>query len=144
VTESLRIWNWISRKNLTPRVNITAAQEHQPERSLRTIKERFRALYSQCPFKMWPKIMIIRGASEVVKWLNSFPPAGGLSTVGSPRAIILGRPIEFDAPCVVRFGSFVQAHTRIDPTNTPAERTSDAIFLRTLDNIQGGYELLNS
>jgi hypothetical protein len=37
------------------KVNLTAAQEHQPdiERTLRNIKERFRAMYHQCPFKMW-------------------------------------------------------------------------------------------
>jgi hypothetical protein len=122
------------------KVNLPAAQEHQPdiERTSRTIKERFRAMYHQCPFKMWPKIMIIQGASEAAKWLNSFPPAGGLSPHFSPRAIILGRPIDYGTHCAISFGSFVQAYTRTDPTNTPAVRTTDAIFLRTLDNIQGG------
>jgi hypothetical protein len=74
------------------RVNLTTAQEHQPdiERPLRTIKGRYRSMYNLCPFKMWPKLMIIRGASEAVKWLNSLPPAGGLSAQFSPRAIILG------------------------------------------------------
>jgi hypothetical protein len=126
-------------------VNLTSAQEHQPdvERAIRTIKERYRAMYHRCPFKMWPKLMIIRGASEAVKWLNSFPPAGGLSAQYSPRAIVLGRPIEYNTHCVVSFGSYVQAYTHRNPTNTPAERTIDAIFLRTMDTIQGGYEVMN-
>jgi hypothetical protein len=88
--------------------------------------------------------MVIRGTSEAVKWLNAFPPAGGLSAAYSPRAIILGRPLAYDTHCHTSFGSFVQAYTRQDPTNTPAERTTDAIFLRALDTIQGGYEVLNS
>jgi hypothetical protein len=93
------------------RVNLTTAQEHQPdiERALRTITERYRAMYNLCPFKMWPKLMIIRGASVAVKWLSSFPPAGGLSAQYSPRVIILGRPIDYDTHCLISFGSFVQA-----------------------------------
>ncbi len=92
---------------------------------------------------MWPKIMIIRGASEVAKWLNTFPPSGGISTTYSPRAIIIGRPVDYDKHCKIRFGSYVQASTENQPTNTPKERTIDGIHLRTLDNIQGGYEVLN-
>ena len=126
-------------------VNLTAAEEHQAdiERLFRVIKERYRAIYHRCPFGMWPKIMIIRGASHAVKWLNTFPPSGGISTTYSPRAIITGRPVDYDKHCKIRFGSYVQASTQNEPTNTPKERTIDAIFLRTLDNIQGGYEVLN-
>ena len=56
---------------------------------------------------------------------------------------MLGRPIGFDTYCMISFGSYVQASTATDPTNTPEERTTDAIFLRTIDTIQGGYEVLN-
>ena len=82
-------------------VNHTAAQEHQPdvERTIRTIKERYRAMYHRFPFKMWPTLMVICGATEAVKWLNAFPPQGGISAQYSPRAIILGRSIEYVA-CV--------------------------------------------
>jgi hypothetical protein len=121
-------------------VNLASTQEHQPdvERALRTIKERYRAMYHRCPFSMWPKIMAIRGASEAVKWLNSFPPTGGLSAQFSPRSIILGRPIDYESHCQVGFGSFVQAYSRFDPSNTTRERTTDAIFLRTNGYNPGG------
>jgi hypothetical protein len=124
-------------------VNLASAQEHQPdvERTLRTIKERYRAMYHMCPYKMWPRLMVIRGASEAAKWLNSFPPAGGLSPTYSPRSIILGRPIDYTSQCTVSFGSYVQAYSAT--TNTPQERTIDAIFLRALDTFQGGYEVMN-
>ena len=57
-------------------VNLCAAQEHVPEieRMVRVIKERYRAMYHRAPYSMWPKIMIIRGAADTVKWLNTFPP----------------------------------------------------------------------
>jgi hypothetical protein len=100
-------------------------------------------MYRMRPIKMWPKLMILRGASEAVKCLNAFPPAGGLSAAYSPRAIILGRPLAFDTHCRIAFGRYVQTYSRKDPTHTPAERTIDTIFLCTMDNIQGGYEVLN-
>ena len=80
------------------KVNLTAAEEHQSdiERLFRVIKERYRAMYHRCPYAMWPKIMVIRGASEAVKWLNTFPPKGGISTTYSPRAIITGRPVDYN------------------------------------------------
>ena len=126
-------------------VNLTAAEEHQSdiERLFRVIKERFRAMYHRCPFAMWTKIMIIRGASEAVKWLNAFPPSGGISTTYSPHAIITGKPVDYNKHCNIRFGSYVQAVTQNEPTNTPKERTIDGIFLRTLNNIQGGYEVMS-
>ena len=93
------------------KVNLTAAEEHQSdiERLFRVIKERFRAIYHRCPFAMWPKIMIICGASEAVKWLNTFPPAGGISTTYSPCTIITGKPVDYDKHCHIQFGSYVQA-----------------------------------
>jgi hypothetical protein len=121
------------------RVNLTTAQEHQPdiERALRNSKERYRAMYNLCPFKMWPKLMIIRGASVAVKWLNSFPPAGGLSAQYSPTAIILGRPIDYDTHCLISFGSFVQAYSRREPTN--AGRTNYGCHLPSVSGYYPGW-----
>jgi len=126
-------------------VNLTSGKEKQPdiERQVRVVKERYRALYHKCPFSMWPKIMIIRGATYCVRWLNTFPPSGGISPTYSPRAIITGRPVSYDKHCRVGFGSYVQATTTKDPTNTPEERCIDGIYLGPLDNTQGGYEVLN-
>ena len=127
------------------RVNICAAQEHQPdiERAIRLVKERYRALYHQSPYGMWPKLMIIRGIAQCVKWLNAFPPSGGLSPVYSPYAIVEGKAVDFDKHCQIPFGSYVQAVTANSPSNTPAERTKDGIFLRVLSNQQGGYEVMD-
>ena len=56
--------------------NIASAKEHIPEieRAIRVVKERYRAMYHRLPYSMWPRLMIIRGATDVVKWLNTFPP----------------------------------------------------------------------
>jgi len=37
----------------------------------------------------------------------------------------------------------VQAHTEPSPSNTIEERTIDCIYLRYIDNEQGGHQLLN-
>ena len=126
-------------------VNLSAKGEHEPtiERCNRTVKERFRAAWHSRPFGMIPKIMVIRAASECVKWLNTFPPKGGISPQYSPRAIILGRPVDYDKHCKVKCGAYVQAYNDNNPTNTTKERSIDGIFLKSLDNIQGGYEVLD-
>ena len=127
------------------KVTIVPSRAHLPvlDRMIRTIKERYRALFHRLPYSMWPKLMIIHAVTNAVKWLNTFPPKGGISTTYSPRTIITGRQIDFKNHCTISFGSYVQAVADNDPTNTPRERTIDAVFLRALDNVQGGYEVLN-
>ena len=100
-------------------------------------------MYHRLPYQMWPKAMIIRGVGDIVMWLNAFPPAGGISPEYSPRLILTGHPINYERHCKIPFGQYVQAMVFNEPTNTPRERTIDAIKLRALDNIQGGYEVLN-
>jgi hypothetical protein len=100
-------------------------------------------MYHRCLFSMRPKIMVMRGALEATKWLSSFPASGVLSTQYNPSSIILGRPLDYESHCQISFGSYEQAYTRHERTNTPKERTTDTIFLRTMDTIQGGYEVMD-
>ena len=125
--------------------NILAAKSHQPdiERFNRTFKERFRSTYHSLPYGRWPKIMIIRCASEVMKWLNTFPPKGGISAYYSPRAIILNKGVDYKIHCQHQFGAYVQAHTDNPKTNTMHERAIDSVYMGTLDTDQGGYRCLN-
>ena len=120
-----------------------SAQEHVPEieRSIRVIKERFRTLYHRLPFNAIPKVMVKVAAMECVKWLNSFPPRTGVSDFYSPRAIVTGRPIDYNRHCKTAFGSYVQALHETNPTNTTAPRTIGCIYLRSTDD--KGYQLLN-
>ena len=78
-------------KELNVTVNLTAAQEHQPEieRAIRVIKETYQVLWHRLSYKVMPRIMIKIGVMEMVRWLNAFPPKGGVSTEYSPRTIMM-------------------------------------------------------
>ena len=101
-------------------MNYANPQEHVPEakRNIRVIKERFRSTFHRLPFKKIPKIMTKILAMECTKKLNFFPPKGGVSQYYSPRVILLQQPLDYHKHCSIAFGSYVQAHTESDPTNT--------------------------
>ena len=126
-------------------LNCASAQEHVPdvERAIRTIKERYRSMFNRLPYKAIPKTMIQIGATECARWLNMFPPKHGVSEYYSPRVIMLGKQIDYNKHCKYSFGTYVQAQTEHNPTNTTNPRTIGCIFLRTLDNMQAGFQLLN-
>jgi len=60
-------------------INITGRNEHVPaiERTIRTIKERVRAIANQLPFKAYPHRLIVEMVYNVVFWLNVFPHKDG-------------------------------------------------------------------
>ena len=45
--------------------------------------------------------------------------------------------------CQCMFGTYIQATQENNPKNTQAPRTIDAIYLRPLNNIQGGHKVMN-
>ena len=47
------------------------------------------------PYNKITKWIVIAGAEEQIKWLNSFPAKGRVSNVLSPRIILTGKPIDF-------------------------------------------------
>ena len=87
--------------------------------------------------------MVIAGAEEQVKWLNSFPAKGRVSNVLSPRTILTGKPIDFIKQCKTHMGAYVLTHTEHNPTNTMDAQAISCIYLKPLDTHQGGHELLN-
>ena len=120
-------------------LNTVSNDEHVPEveRHIRTIKERARAVYNTLPFPKLPTRMVIELINYCTFWLNSFPAALGVSDVLSPRAIVTGSGINFNAHCQLEFGSYVQTHEQHD--NSMLSRTTGAIALRPTGNIQGGH-----
>ena len=124
-------------------LNCCTAQEHVPqiERSIRVIKERYRTMVHRLPFNAMPRVMIVHGVMECVKWLNAFPPKAGVSEFYSPQVIVTGKAIDYNKHCATAFGSYVQALHETNPTNTTAPRTIGCIYLRSLKN--DGFELLN-
>jgi hypothetical protein len=113
------------------RMNYANAQEHVPEieRSIRVIKERFRATFHRLPFLKLPAVMVKILAMESTKKLNFFPPTNGMSPYYSPRMIIHQENLDYAKHCAIPFGTYVQAHTEPMRTNTQHPRTLDCIYL---------------
>jgi hypothetical protein len=79
---------------------------------------------------------------ESTKKLNFFPNKYGVSKVFSPRMIMHHENLDYERHCKYQIGEFVQAHEEPTHSNTDASRSLDCIYLRPLDNAQGGHELL--
>ena len=131
--------------DLDVKMNYTARSEHVPEaeRNNRTIGERIRATYHNLPYKAIPRIMLRHLAMVCTKQLNYFPAKGGVSSYLSPHVILTSRDLDYEVHCQVPFGAYVQVNQENIPTNTPAPRTIDAIYLRPMSNKQGGHEVMN-
>ncbi|MGC9237926.1 MAG: hypothetical protein ACP5GF_13725, partial [Thiomonas sp.] len=126
-------------------MNYTTTDEHVPEaeRNNQTIAERIRCAYHNLPYKAILKLMLCYLSMVSTKQLNLFPAKGGVSSYLSPHVILGGRNIDYNKHCQVPFGAYVQAVQENNPKNTNAPRTIDAIYLRPVDNIQGGHELMD-
>ena len=127
------------------KVILYPASQHVPdiERGIRFTKDRYRTVYHSLPYRSIPKQMIIALAKRVIKFINMFPPKGGVSKYYSPRAIITRLPLDYNMSCQHPFGSYVQANNHPDPTNTPAARTLDCIYLDSIGGPAGGHSLLH-
>ena len=127
-------------------VHWVPAQQHVPEieRTIRTAKDRHRCAHHNLPFQAIPKVMIKALARRVVKFVNMFPPKGGVSEYWSPRAIVTGRPLDYNASCICPFGSFLEASHEPSPSIAPAPRSLDAIYLDDNDDsLAGGHKTMH-
>ena len=72
-------------------LNTTAAREHigEIERKIQVVKERAMSTISILPYKLLPKLVIIKLMHFCVIWMNSFPVKSGISEKWSPREIVL-------------------------------------------------------
>ena len=120
-------------------INITSRDEHVPEieRYIRTVKERARCILNVLPFKKLPVRITAELIFNVIFWLNSFPSQNGILGTLSPRKIITGQEISYNAHCILEFGSYVQVHE--EHSNNMGPRTTGAISLRPTGNSQGGH-----
>jgi hypothetical protein len=126
-------------------LNATAASEHIPdiERKIRVIKERAQALRSKLLFKIIPGRMIIEMITNVVLWINAFPPSSGVSKKFSPRTIMTGTALDFNKNCHILFGAYAKVHEDNTITKTMNERTQPAICVGPTANFQGSYKFLS-
>jgi len=124
-----------------PQLNLASAKEHvpEPERKIRVIKERVRAIIYSIPFNALPARMLIHAVLFVAKQLNLFPVKGGLSSRLSPKQIMSGEVVNYKF-CSMGFGRYCQIHEEDQPRNSLAARTQGAISLGPSGNSQGGQK----
>ena len=90
-------------RDLVPKLecNTTAAKEHvsEAERGIRTIKERARGLITTLPFDHIPRRMKIEFIYFCVLWLNAFPVKSGISSIHSPRELMVRWKLDYKRHC---------------------------------------------
>jgi len=124
-------------------VNVTAKKEHVPEieRQHRVIKEKARAVIQTLPFRNMPRKMRIALIQNVVFWLNNIPKTG---QDHSPKDLICGEQrLNYKTNCRLPFGAYAQVHNDQSITNTMISRTTGAISLGSVGNMQGTYHFMS-
>jgi len=125
------------------KVNISAKEEHVPEveRQIRVIKEQARAIVQTLPYSDTPKKMKVAMIHYAVFWLNLIPKS---DQDYSPKDLILGeQKIDYKILCQLPFGAYVQVHDDKDVTNNIDSRTTGAINLEPIGNVQGTHKFLS-
>jgi hypothetical protein len=88
-----------------------------------------------------PKKMRIALVHNVVFWLNNIPKVG---QDHSPRDLICGEQLlNYRTVCRIPFGAYAQVHDDQSITNTMSSRTTGAISLGSVNNVQGTYRFLS-
>jgi hypothetical protein len=114
-------------KDLMPQVvcNTMAAKEHvsKAERNIRTIKERTRGIIGTLPFEYIPRRLKMEIIYFVVLWLNAFPAKLGISSVHSPRELLVRWNLDYAKHCRVLPGTYCEVHNEPSPSNSTTPRT---------------------
>jgi len=115
-------------------LNTASNSEHVPEVEghIQTVKEHAYAIYNMLPFPHLLTHMIIELIQFCTFCLNSFPTATGVSDALSPRTIVTGHHITYEAYCQLEFGSCVQTHGY--HSNSMVTCTTGALALRPTGN----------
>eukprot|EP00804_Cyclotella_cryptica_P008709 CCRYP_018545-RA/>CCRYP_018545-RA protein AED:0.54 eAED:0.53 QI:0/0/0/1/0/0/3/0/279 len=99
---------------------------------------------SKLPYKtQLPDQIVIHLMKFVVMWISAVPHKNGISTVMSPREMVLGMKMDFKKHCRVRFGAYVEASCDEMVTNTLRDRTEECIALGPTGNLQGSIACFN-
>jgi hypothetical protein len=113
-------------------MNFANPQGHVPEaeRNNQVIKERVRATYHQLPYKQMTKTMTKILVMDSAKKLNFFPAKHEIAECYSPRMILHQRNLDYTKNCKFTFGTYVQAHNKLSPTNNMSAQTLDCVYLQ--------------
>ncbi len=107
------------------------------------VKERARSTICILPYKLLPKLVLIKLMHVCVMWMNSFPVKLGISEKWSPREIVSRHKLDAKMHCKVPFGAYCEVHVNPVITNTMEPRTRWGICLRPTGNMQGSYKFLS-
>ena len=123
----------------TVECNTTAAMEHvsKVECSIRTVKERTWGLIGRLPFDNIPQRMKIKLVYFIVLWLSAFPVKTGVSSIYSPRELLVRWRLDYKKHCRVLPGTYCKVHDEPLPSNTMVPRTHKGIALGPRGNLQG-------
>ena len=80
---------------------------------------------------------------RITKNRSLFPKKEGISKYFSPHTLLKKKQIDFWKEFEFSFGDYVQAQIDLDPKNNQLPRSIDAIYLRPLDNRQGGHQVMD-
>ena len=76
------------------------------------------------------------------KWLNMFPPKGGVYETYIPREILIAKPVDYKN--IERWDLGVTANQYMNITKKRKKtRKFGVIYLRALYMLQGGFEVMN-
>ena len=117
--------------------------QHEPvvERTIRTIKERVRAVLNSLPYTL-PSTLLHYLISYVVRSINMIPNINSSDNL-SPREKLLGRKIDVKIDLRIEFGQYVQARVPNIISNSMSNRTEGCIALLPKDNLTGSVKFLN-
>jgi hypothetical protein len=123
----------------TVECNTSAANEYvsKAECSIRTVKERTRGLISMLPFNNIPWRMNIEFVYFIVLWLSAFPVKTGVSSIYSPRELLVRWRLDYKKHCRVLPGTYCKVHDKPLPSNMMVPRTHKGIALGPMGNLQG-------
>ena len=123
-------------------VNTYATNEHvtDAERNVHTIKDGTRCSVEELRrirIHTLPKQVIIHMVNLSVSWINAPPATNGISTVHSPREIVLKRSVDFDLHCRADFRQYIHAHIEPEKSNDMNGRTFAVLYLGPTGNLKG-------
>ncbi len=127
---------------LTLACNTTAAKEHvsKAERTIHTLKERTRGLLATLSFSNLPKRMKVEFVYFMVLWINAFLVNTGISSIYSPRELLVHWQLDYKKHCRVLLGTYCKVHDEPVPTNTTVWQMHEGIALSPTGNLQGSIK----
>ena len=96
-----------------------------------------RGLLGTLPFQHLPRRMKIGFIYFVVLWLNAFPVKNGISSMFSPRELLVRWHLDYAKHCRVLLGKYCEVHDEPSPSNTMMPWTHKAIAMGPTGNLQG-------